>query len=379
MDNILAGTLIDKISNFTDYNVNIMDEHGTIVASRTKERIGSFHEVAYEIVTGDEDMVLVNADSPDNGVKAGVNMAIYVHRKKEGVVGVTGDPEQVLPIAKIIKMSVEVMMEYESLKYGIIKKYSMKERLMYLIFNNDNYKRDDISKFFRALNLEEDVMRVPVLLDIVNGQEHMNSIKAALDRGDYPTGQSLRETTGEGCLFMFLPLEGTAENVMQDYKYLIGEYLAPALRYARDHQLTCRIYVGPVENDIMYYRQAYLDCVWMQKNLGRGKAERARSYYFYDYIVRYLESMISYKDLNAIFLVLKKELGEKFVDSYIETMDALIEKDFNLAKASEMLHVHKNTLVYRIDKIKEVLNMNPLANNADREFMECFYYYLKRK
>ena len=44
-----------------------------------------------------------------------------------------------------------------------------------------------------------------------------------------------------------------------------------------------------------------------------------------------------------------------------------------------MLHVHKNTLVYRLDKIREILNMNPLAKNSDREFMECFYYYLLRK
>ena len=39
-----------------------------------------------------------------------------------------------------------------------------------------------------------------------------------------------------------------------------------------------------------------------------------------------------------------------------------------------MLHIHKNTLVYRLDKIREVLNMNPLVNNTEREFMECFYY-----
>ena len=161
MDNILAGKLIDRISNFTDYNVNIMDENGTIVASRMKERIGSFHEVAFEIVKGDEDIVLVEEDHPENGVRAGVNMAIYVHRKKDGVVGVTGNPDQVLPIAKIIKMSVEVMMEYEKFKYDSMKKYSLREQLMQLIFYHDNYDREDIGKFFKALNLEEDAMRIP--------------------------------------------------------------------------------------------------------------------------------------------------------------------------------------------------------------------------
>lgn len=378
MDNVLAGTLIDRISNFTDYNVNIMDENGTIVASRMKERIGTFHEVAFEIVKGDEDMVLVEEDNPENGVRAGVNMAIYVHKKKDGVVGVTGNPAQVLPIAKIIKMSVEVMMEYEKFKYESMKKYSMREQLMQLIFYNDNYKREDIGKFFKALNLEEDVMRIPILLEIENGQDHMSSIKTALDRGDFNSRQSLRETTREGFLFMFLALPGDTKNMMQDYKYLTGEYLSPALRYMRDHHLAYHVYVGPIENDIMYYRQAYLDCIWMQKNLG-SRTENGKSYYFYDCIVRYIESMIPFQDLNAVFQILKREFGEKFVDNYMETMEALIDKDYNLAKASAMLHIHKNTLVYRLDKIRETLNMNPLIYNVDREFMECFYYYLKRK
>lgn len=378
MDNVLAGTLIDRISNFTDYNVNIMDENGTIVASRMKERIGSFHEVAFEIVKGDEDMVLVEEDNPENGVRAGVNMAIYVHKKKDGVVGVTGKPEQVLPIAKIIKMSVEVMMEYEKFKYDSMKKYSMREQLMQLIFYNDNYKREDIGKFFKALNLEEDVMRIPILLEIENGQEHMSSIRTALDRGDFNSRQSLRETTREGFLFMFLALPGDTKNMLQDYKYLTGEYLSPALRYAREHQLSYNVYVGPIENDIMYYRHAYLDCIWMQKNLA-NKKEMGKSYYFYDCIVQYIESMISFQDLNAVFQILKREFGDKFVENYMETMEALIDKDYNLAKASAMLHIHKNTLVYRLDKIRETLNMNPLIYNVDREFMECFYYYLKRK
>ena len=52
---------------------------------------------------------------------------------------------------------------------------------------------------------------------------------------------------------------------------------------------------------------------------------------------------------------------------------------YSLSKAGEYLHVHKNTLVYRLNKIREQLNMNPLSSNTDREFMECFYYYLKRR
>ena len=112
----------------------------------------------------------------------------------------------------------------------------------------------------------------------------------------------------------------------------------------------------------------------MQKNI-----KKEGSYYFYDYIVNYLESMASMSEFNTVFLMLKQELGQKFIDNYLETIGALIENEYNLNKTSDRLHVHKNTLVYRLDKIREVLNMNPLSQNSNREFMECFYYYLLRK
>ena len=377
MDNVLAGKLINRISSYTEYNVNIMDENGIVVASKMKERVGSFHETAYEIVKGDEDMVMVDVDNLENGVKAGVNIAIYMKKKKIGVVGVTGTPEKVLPIAKIIKMSVEVMMEYDMYKSESLKKYNLREQLMHLIFYNENLKREDMSQYFEVLNLSTDILRVPVLLQIENTSQHRDKLKKILEDNPSRSKQDLRDVTREGFLFFLIAVpRGKIGNVMQDYKFLVGEYLSPVLRYAREQHIKYTVYVGPIQDDIIYYRQAYLNCLWMQKNL-IGKEDK--SFYFYDHMIHYLESMVSPDQYNAIFIMLKKELGTKFVEAYVEVMQVLIENNYNLMNASAELHVHKNTLIYRLDKIREVLNMNPLNDNSDREFMECFFYYLLKK
>lgn len=55
IDRLFAERLIDKLSQFTEYNINIMDEDGIIIASRLKERVGTFHEVAFQLMKGDED------------------------------------------------------------------------------------------------------------------------------------------------------------------------------------------------------------------------------------------------------------------------------------------------------------------------------------
>ena len=60
----LARKFIEQVTQYTEFNVNIMDGDGTIIASRDPERVGKFHEVAYRIVKGNESIV-VTSDSRD--------------------------------------------------------------------------------------------------------------------------------------------------------------------------------------------------------------------------------------------------------------------------------------------------------------------------
>lgn len=377
IDNTLASRLIEKVSPLTDYNVNIMDKNGILIASsKTRERIGTFHEVAYQIIKGDEDTVVVEQGDPNPGfgVREGVNMAIYLNKKKAGVVGVTGDPETVMPFAKMIKLNVEVMLEYEMYKYESTRKYNVSEQMLHQIFYNEQFRREDMLKYAELIHLNESMVRIPVLIDIKNPDVNPDNIIELIRTGAHYSKQDLIGLTREGFIFAFKALDGTIEHLMQDYKYLIAEYLSPFLRHARNCGLQCGIYVGPMQNDVMYYRQAYLYCDWMQKNIGKEG-----SYYFYDYLVRYFQSMVSLPEFHGVFYVLKQELGKRFIENYVDTVGILIDTDYNLVKASEIMHVHKNTLVYRLDKIRETLNINPLVHNTDREFMDSFYFYLNAK
>ena len=46
-----AKRFIQRVTQFTDYNINVMDKDGIIIASRDANRVGSYHDVAYQIVT----------------------------------------------------------------------------------------------------------------------------------------------------------------------------------------------------------------------------------------------------------------------------------------------------------------------------------------
>ena len=72
-------------------------------------------------------------------------------------------------------------------------------------------------------------------------------------------------------------------------------------------------------------------------------------------------------------------LTQEQIESFKEVMGALQKANYNLSAAGEMMHVHKNTLSYRLDKLRELLHLDPLGNSKDREFCNYFYYYLSIK
>ena len=78
----MAQKFIDQITEYTEYNINIMDDSGVIIASRNDNRIGTYHEAASRIIRGSEDIVEIKDDTIYPGVLPGINMAIIVNGKK---------------------------------------------------------------------------------------------------------------------------------------------------------------------------------------------------------------------------------------------------------------------------------------------------------
>ncbi len=58
----------------------------------------------------------------------GINMVIQIDGKRIGVVGVSGKPEEIRPVANITKMAIEVLIKYERQKLQSIRRQTKKER-----------------------------------------------------------------------------------------------------------------------------------------------------------------------------------------------------------------------------------------------------------
>ncbi|GAA1725764.1 CdaR family transcriptional regulator [Aeromicrobium alkaliterrae] len=107
-----AQEIVDTLAPHSVYNVNIMDEHGVIIASLDPDRIGTFHQAAQQALA--EDRVLnVDQPAPGSSDRPGVNVPLRVGGRLVGVVGLTGEPSRVAPAARFVGVAVELLISRE--------------------------------------------------------------------------------------------------------------------------------------------------------------------------------------------------------------------------------------------------------------------------
>lgn len=114
----LAQRVVDLVAPLINHNINIMDEHGTVIAAVDPSRIGTLHHGAQAAIARNE-AVLVTAPDPDSSDRPGANEPLVIDDAVAGVVGVTGDPNLVAPLARLVALTVRLLItqerEYDSL------------------------------------------------------------------------------------------------------------------------------------------------------------------------------------------------------------------------------------------------------------------------
>ncbi|HJB86328.1 MAG TPA: helix-turn-helix domain-containing protein [Candidatus Dorea faecigallinarum] len=368
-----AEKFITKLTAYTSYNINIMNQKGIIIASRNPERVGDFHEIAFDMISEHKDVIEVSEQEEFLGVQPGINLAVVCEGEWLGVVGTTGKPGEVRPIAMVIKMALETMLEYEKQKEQMLKRQNLKEQFMNLLLYDEHPDQVRLKSMAEQLGYQEQIPRISILcvpVKEINRDDAQEKMTVLIKESLRHTPQDISFCTHDKRLLIFKTLQMN-ERILADYKYCIEEYLEELSKRAG----RCfRFYAGSVQDQFIYYRSAYQHCTWLESR----EWSEEQLLYFYDHVDAYIKNLIPTLELHKIFSAFSKRLPGGFIENYLEIMNVLKENDYNLEISSKKLFVHKNTLVFRLDKIRSLLNMNPIRETKDREFMEYLLYYLKK-
>ena len=116
----LASNIVNMLNEVTNSNVNFMNREGVIIATKQPERLGTIHEGAKRIMSGEVDELAISLEAAEKleGVLPGYNGAVLYKGERIGCIGLSGDPEKMRFLQKLAA----IIIQEEFDKYLITKK-----------------------------------------------------------------------------------------------------------------------------------------------------------------------------------------------------------------------------------------------------------------
>ena len=221
------------------------------------------------------------------------------------------------------------------------------------------------------------MVRVPVvcrLVDAGNTTADPDRALAALRRGNGHWVQDFSAVLDETHLIVFKTVKLNGRKNFVDYRDELIEYLAHIRNWLQQNSARAVFYVGSLQTSFTQYYYTYRHCKWLESHL----REPDEIVFFNDYVREYFRSLVPRQELMRAFIIYAQEMPQDSKQQFIEMMRAFEETNYNLSESAARLYIHKNTLIYRYNKFKDMLGVDPLERSLDRGFMELLYMYLAK-
>lgn len=363
----LAEKIVQKTRELTRLNINVMDRDGMIIASSDPMRIDTFHEGAFKVIQSGSE-ILISTDNYNKwaGTKPGMNIPIWFNKEIVGVIGISGSPDEVVPFGRAVTMMTEMMLQQASLMEQLEWEERAKNYLVQdIITGTLPESLDSILARGKLLGIDLSLPRSIMILQLSGHEQTVNAF--AQDR------HAIKRISS----FFRNPEQVLVTFVKRDRLIIVTELSASKQKSQIKRYL---------EDTAQKISKAFRETMSMEVKIALGTScqyphELANSYLeamkVLDAMTRFPEkgAVRHYEDI-ALELVLadvseqsrtvliKNYLGElKGSTELIDTLQAMYLCDMNLAATAQKLNIHRNTLLYRLAKIEELLGFNPRRFN----------------
>ncbi len=369
IDKRFSEVFIEKIKHSTSYSFLIINREGMIIAATEKERVGLFHEASYLMMCEGLDMIVVQPDEVRNylGAKPGIDVPIVIDGETIGALGITGFANEVKPIVTGVKRTIESMLEYEMLKERTSKKNSDREAFFSLLLNRGMRDKQQLATTAQRLGFQADEMRIAIVFSI---EAATRGTVSQIVSSEKFTGQDFAFMSKSGEIVVFHRVKFGEGHVLDVCRHEAEEFVEPICKEFEHYKIEYRYYIGSVQNSLSNYSYAYSHCMWLMDNRRSGA-------FFYDHVASYVKSLVPILELSGIYQSILSLFDNEMTESYGEIVGILERNNYNLVASSKELYIHKNTLIFRLNKIRDFLGLNPIQNSGDRAFMDFLSYYIE--
>jgi carbohydrate diacid regulator len=366
----LAQEIAGDTSEIIGFNVLITDRNGTVIGSGDLSRVGTFHEASVEVVRTIQPATHDTAQARRlRGVRPGITLPIVLGAAALGTVGITGSPAQVRRFGLVVKRQTEILLqESVVLRSGLLRERALEDLVRDIAYFDAEVVEPELIAY-RAGELGYDlgVPRVVVVVELIAPPGHDDPGGAQQSTARLALLHTLRTTfvpTHDVVAAMpsdrFVALHRVASTRRSDghADSLHARCREVVDQLGRRHGLAAAVGIGAIASTVTQLHDSYQDASTALR-LGARLATRGEPAptitSIDDMRVHQLIATAGNRPRARLVEALTTELRtQPDWHALRATLITWCETGFNLVQAATALHIHRNTLVYRLNKIAQL-------------------------
>ena len=328
ISNQVLQTTIDGLKNITRIDICIMDTEGKALATT----INNIEEY--------EEAVMAFVDSPaDSQVLQGYQFfKVFDEHQLEYVILAKGDSDDVYMVGKLAAFQIQNLLVAYKERYD--KDNFIKNLLL------DNLLLVDIYNRAKKLHIDTSVKRVVFLIETKN-EKDVNALETVKGLFASKTRDFITQVDEKNIILV--------KEVKQNEGYADMEKTARVILDMLNTEAMTMVHVayGTIVNEIKDVSRSYKEA---KMALDVGKI-----FYSDQHVIAYsslgIGRLIYQLPMPLCKMFIKEIFGEKSPDDFdeetIATINKFFENSLNVSETSRQLYIHRNTLVYRLDKLEK--------------------------
>ncbi|MBA1334998.1 MAG: hypothetical protein HPY66_0620 [Firmicutes bacterium] len=394
-----VNRIVQRTIRVLGRNVNITDRRGKIIASGNPAQVGGTLEGSLLAIQRGEPIEIHEADARRfNGVTPGINIPIRVDDAIVGAVEISGSPSEVRQFGGMVKEIVELMLHETHMISRLQNDSKIREAYVQELINNRNpEKYRELADRGNVLGINIQIPRICILMDTYYLSETVTYLKNKYN--DYQDEKQLLTGLKDRIIdFIKNNDEVKGADIVQHLggdRFIILKEVQADLPEAEIKSRAvefCESLGKGISSEFL------LKMLWGIGRLYRGSDAVFNSYRDslaainisakYEHVGGIVhiddvtvENIVSSIPGEQMELLLKSfhplaNLPGRMRNELMETLEAYFESSMNITDTAKRLDVHRNSVIYRLNKVKEVTGLDPLNF---RDLVQLYLAFLSRQ
>lgn len=361
----IARQIVERAMKIIKYSVNVMDEQGHIIGSGDPSRLNQRHEGAILALNDHRIVEIDHATSKQlKGVKPGINFPIIFQNKAIGVVGISGEPDSVRNYGELVKMTAELIVEQAALMAQIQwNKRHREELVLQLIEEGSELNENQLLSIAERLDLDLAQPRIAAIVKVypVKGKNlSLDHLQRLVHLLEYPERDNLvgiaSVSMNEVVVLKPITLSDNGWSRALEQKR-VNQLMK---RVTKEGDFTIRIALGDYFPSLQGLSQSFMTAKATMEAGNTINSKQENVLFYQDHILPVLLNGLKddtwrQKQLQMPLVKLQQNDPRGVL---IKTLKAFFVQNCDLAQTCEMLHIHRNTLRYRLEKIEQKTTLN---------------------